>query len=71
MEREAGLVCPADRDYADYIVEYLTDPAGTLARQRQLLKRVAELASGGDNSTPASLFESASLQQARAATGYG
>ena len=44
LESAVGLVCPADRDYADYIVEYLTDPQGTLRRQLDLLKRVEALA---------------------------
>ena len=44
LESTVGLVCPADRDYADYIVEYLTDPQGTLRRQLDLLKRVEALA---------------------------
>ena len=27
LERHAGVVCPKDRDFADFIVEYLTDPS--------------------------------------------
>jgi hypothetical protein len=33
LERALGVVCPADRDFADYSLEYLTDPEGTIQRQ--------------------------------------
>jgi hypothetical protein len=35
MEAHAGVQCPVDRDFADYVVEYLTDPRRTLLLQIQ------------------------------------
>lgn len=34
LERVLGVVCPVDRDFADYCLEYLTDPGGTIQRQQ-------------------------------------
>ena len=73
LERSVGLVCPADRDYADYIVEYLADPSGTLQRQQALLAKVESLASASSASTPSvvQVFDQGTIRQAHSKAKYG